>query len=89
MSERPIRCVGCRAKANVEVRGNTPVNVMCPRCGESQTYSEFQRSVGEQATAYAQETIGKSFTKMARSNNNITYKPARIRKSKPKFTVGF
>ena len=89
MSEQPVRCARCGAKAKVEVRGNTPVSVMCPKCGESQTYSEFQRSLSGQAAAYAQKRIGESFAKAAKNNKHLSYKPGRIRMSKPKFTVGF
>ena len=89
MSTKPVRCTRCKTEANVEVLGNTPATVNCPKCGESQTHSAFQQSLGEQMTAHAQKVLGGSLAKMARNNKNITYKPGRIRRSKPKFTVGF
>ncbi len=89
MSEQPIRCARCIAEANVVVQGQTPVSVNCPKCGESQTYSAFQQSLGEQVAAHAQGVIGGSLAEMARNNKHFTYKPGRIRKSKPKFTVVF
>ena len=89
MTNQPIRCGRCRTKAIVVMQGTNPISVNCPKCGESQTHSAFQQSLGEQMTAHAQKVNGGSFAKMARDNKNITYKPGRIRRSKPKFTVGF
>lgn len=89
MSNKPVKCVRCKTNSNVKTRGNAPVSVKCHRCGEGQSYVEFQQSLGEQVTAHAQEILGKSLGKMARNNKNITYSPGRIRKFKPKFTVGF
>ena len=89
MSEQPVRCARCHAEANVVVQGQTPVRVNCPKCGESQTYSEFQQSLGEQAAAHAQMVIGGSLAEMARNNKHFTYKPGRVTSCKPKFTVSF
>lgn len=89
MSEQPVRCARCHVEANVVVQGQTPVNVNCPKCGESQAYSEFRQSLGEQVVAHAQRVIGGSLAEMARNNKHFTYKPGRIKGSNPKFTVSF
>ena len=89
MSEQPVRCARCNASANVVMENQTPVRVCCPECGESQTYSAFQASLGEQAIAHAQTVIGGSLAEMARNNKDFTYKPGRIKSSNPKFTVSF
>ena len=89
MTDQPIRCGRCRTEANVVMRGTDPISVNCPKCGESQTHSAFLQSLGEQATAHAQKVLGGSLAKMARSNKHFTYKSGRIRRSKPKFKVGF
>ena len=71
------------------MRGTVPISVNCPKCGESQSHSKFLQSLGDQVTAHAQHVLGGALAKTARNTRNITYKPGRIRRSKPKFTVGF
>ena len=89
MADRPVKCTSCEASAHVILEENTPQKVVCPQCGSSESYAEFQRSVGRQASAYAADQIGKTFREMARSNKNIKYKPGNIGAHRPRFRVEF
>ena len=60
MADNPVKCSGCDVPAQVILEEDTPQKVVCPRCGASESYVDFQRSVGNQASAYASEAIGKS-----------------------------
>ena len=75
MADRPVKCSSCDVPAQVILEENIPQRVLCPRCGMSERYEEFQRSVGHQASAYASKELGKAFRDMARGNKNIRYKP--------------
>ena len=79
MADRPVKCSSCDVPAQVILEENIPQKVVCPRCGMSESYEEFQRSVGHQASAYASKELGKAFRDMARGNKNIRYKPGNIR----------
>lgn len=89
MADSPVKCSGCDVPAQVILEENTPQKVVCPRCGASESYVDFQRSVGNQASVYASEAIGKSLRDMARRNKSVGYKPGNIRPHSPKFRVDF
>lgn len=72
MNTKPIRCAKCKTDANVEVVRDIPASVKCPRCGESQSYLEFQQSLGKQVAVYAHEVLDEHFAKMARNNQTRT-----------------
>ena len=61
--------------------------VVCPNCEQSETYSEFQRSVGQQMTNYAADVIGKSLKNLARGNKYMSFEPGRRSTHTPKFRV--
>lgn len=87
MTGKPAKCTSCDVPAQVILEEDTPQEVVCPRCGSSESYAEFQRSVGHQASAYAAAEIGKGFSDIARRNKNIKYKPGNIRSHSPRFRV--
>ena len=89
MADRPVKCTSCDVSAQVILEYNTPQKVVCPQCGSSESYAEFQRSVGHQASAYAADQIGKTFRDMARKNKRIKYKPGNVRAHSPLFRVEF
>ena len=62
MADRPAKCSSCDVPAQVILEDNIPQKVVCPRCGMSESYGEFQRSVGHQASAYASKELGKAFS---------------------------
>ena len=89
MEDRPVKCSSCDVPAQVIVEENTPQKVVCPQCGMSESYEDFHRSVGHQASAYAWKELGKAFRDMARGNKDIRYKPGNIRSHRPNFRVEF
>jgi hypothetical protein len=89
MGDTPVKCSSCDVQAQVVLEGDTPKEVVCPRCGVSESYADFQRSVGHQASAYAAEEIGKVFRDMARRSRSVTYKPGNLQSNNPKFCVEF
>ena len=60
MADRPVKCSSCDVPAQVILEENIPQKGVCPRCGMSESYEEFQRSVGHQASAYASKELGKA-----------------------------
>ena len=89
MEDRPVKCSSCDVPAQMIVEENTPQKVVCPQCGMSESYEDFHRSVGHQASAYASKELGKAFRDMARGNKDIRYKPGNIRSHRPNFRVEF
>ena len=89
MVDRLVKCSSCDVPAQVILEENIPQKVVCSHCGVSESYEDFQRSVGHQASAYASKEFGKAFRDMARRNKNIRYKPGNIRSHRPNFRVGF
>lgn len=89
MADRPVKCNSCDVPAQVILEENTPQKVVCSQCGASETYVDFQQSVGHQASAYASGEIGKSLRDMARRNKNVRYRPGTSRHHTPKFRVDF
>ena len=87
MGDTPVKCSSCDVQAQVIFEGGTPKDVVCPRCGASESYTDFQESVGQQATAYAAKEIGKAFRDMAGRSRNVTYKPGNLRRINPKFRI--
>ena len=87
MTDRPVKCSSCDVSAQVILEEDIPQEVVCPRCGMSESYEDFQRSVGHQASAYASEELGKALRGMAGGNKNIRYKPGSIRSHRPNFRV--
>ena len=87
MANTPVKCSSCNVPAQVTLEENIPQKVICPRCGMSESYEDFQRSVGHQASAYASKEFGKAFRDLARGNKDIRYKPGNIRSHRPNFRV--
>ena len=89
MESRPVKCNACEVPAQVILEGNAPQKVVCPRCGGSESYADFQKSVGHQASVYASDRIGRALWEMASGNKNITYKPGNIRSRRSQFRLDF
>ena len=89
MADRPVKCSSCDVPAQVILEENTPQKVVCPHCGMSESYEDFQRSAGHQASAYASKELGKAFKDMARKNKNIGYKPGETKSHRPRLRVDF
>ena len=88
MAEQPVICTACNAEANVVLmEDGEPIQVTCSECGQFESYSDFQESVGQQMTDYAAEVFGKGFADLARGNNDMRYEPSRRPSHAPKFRV--
>ena len=85
----PAICNDCEAEAQVVLEGGAPRDVVCPGCGISESYSDFQKSVAQQATVYASSRIGKVLEDIARGNKNIKHRPGNVRPRNHKFRVEF
>ena len=84
---RPVKCNSCDASADVTLDGGIPKSVICPECGASENYADFQQSIAFQATEYVSGRLNRALRDMARGNKNIIYKPGHVRSHKPKFRV--
>ena len=89
MGDTPVKCSSCDVQAQVVFEGGTPKEVICPGCGVSESYADFQRSVSHQASAYAAEEIGKAFRDMAKRSRSVTYKPGNLQSNNPRFRAEF
>ena len=89
MGDTPVKCSSCEVQAQVILEGGTPCEVVCPRCGASESYADFQRSLGHQASDYAADKIGKVFKDMARGSRNIKYTPGHRPTRRSQFKVEF
>ena len=87
MSNKPVRCNRCNATAQVIVENNEAKNVLCPRCGESQSHTEVMQSLGEQVSAFASERISRSLRESSKRDKNVHYKPGMRRRPRGKFRV--
>ena len=88
MSNTPILCNRCDAAAQVVIEGNEPKDVVCPECGETESYAEFKQSVGDQVKGVAADRIGRALKEAARGSRHIRYKPGSRTISRGKFRVG-
>ena len=89
MEETPVNCSSCEVQARVILDGDTPREVVCPRCGASESYEDFQRSVGLQASAYAANKMGEVFKDIARKNKNVKYTAGHRPTHRSQFKVVF
>ena len=87
MSNKPVRCNRCNATAQVIVENNKAKNVLCPRCGESQSHTEFMQSLGEQVSAFASEQISRPIREWAKRDKSVRYKPGVRRTPRSRFRV--
>ena len=89
MGDTPVKCSSCEVQAQVILEDGYPREVTCPSCGVSESYADFQRSLGHQASAYAADRIGKVFKDMARGSKNIRYTPGHRPTRSSQFRVDF
>ncbi len=87
MPEQPVICTRCGSEARVVLEDSQPTMVVCPDCEQSESYSEFQRSVGQQMTNHAADVIGKGLKKHTRGNKYVSFEPGRRSRHTPKFRV--
>ena len=89
MAEKPVKCSSCKVSANVETEDNTPLRVICPQCGTSESYEAFQESVQHQMAAFAAGEIGRTLNEIAKGSKSFKYKPGNLRPHSPKFQLDF
>ena len=87
MAEQPIICTACKTAGNVVLEGGQPIRVVCPGCGQFESYTDFQKSVGQQVSTYAADVIGKSLKKLTKGNSNLSYQRGPRSGHRPKFRV--
>jgi hypothetical protein len=87
MSTKPMLCARCRIQVQVTPNPMPTDTVICPECGESDTFENVKRSLAEQAQEYfvkrMQSTLGDAF----RGSQNIKYTPGTIPKRHHRFVI--
>ncbi|MFZ5680746.1 MAG: hypothetical protein EKK35_06345 [Bradyrhizobiaceae bacterium] len=62
MSTKPILCSKCETQVNIVPDPKPQDLVTCPVCGDSDTFENVKRSLGEQATEWAQKKLRATFS---------------------------
>ena len=73
MGDKDVKCTGCNVAAQVAMRGGHPESVTCPRCGTTETYADFMRSIKGQVADFASEQIGQALKKSTMGNRNVRF----------------
>lgn len=58
---QPMLCAKCRVPVQVVPDPKPEDMVTCPQCGESDTFENVKRSLGQQAAEWAQRKLADSF----------------------------
>ena len=61
MSGTPVVCAKCKVQVVVTPDPKPDDRVTCPTCGDSETFQDFERSLGEQVKEHAQAKLEASF----------------------------
>ena len=95
MADKPIKCRHCQVDAQVLVEDDQPKRVICPRCGVSEDFDVFERSLTEQAEAFAAKELQKALKSMSTLDEggmfgmSVSYRPAKIDQPAGKFFIEF
>jgi hypothetical protein len=59
-SEKPILCSKCKVQVQVVPDAKPDDKVTCPDCGDSDTFENVMRSLGDQAQEWAEQKLSAS-----------------------------
>jgi hypothetical protein len=84
---RPVLCAHCKVQVKLPPDPKPEDKVSCPECGQSDTFENVKRSLGEQAQEYAAKMIQKSMGDAFLGSKNIKYTPGVIPHRTHRFVV--
>jgi len=87
MTTKTLKCSNCKVAAKTVENPEPNDMVVCPKCGASETHKDLERSISEQAEYAIAKKLEDTFKGMARGNKNMSYKGARLKKPRAKFTI--
>jgi anaerobic ribonucleoside-triphosphate reductase len=82
---RPLLCAKCGVNVQVVPDPKPEDMVTCPQCGESDTFENVKRSLGQQAAEWAQRKLAESF----KGKSGFTYTEGPREKREHRFILQF
>ncbi len=76
-------CRTCNEAANIKMVSGKPVELICPKCGETEDYETFLSVVSAAMASKVQDV----FRKASAGSKSVTYRSTRIPSPKSKFRL--
>jgi hypothetical protein len=89
MSNTPVLCGKCNVQVNIVPNPEPQDKVTCPQCGDSDTFENVKRSLGEQAQEFAARKIQETMRNVTRGSTAIKYTPGVIPQRTHRFVIQF